>query len=221
MPLARKLARRYQYAGEPLDDLVQVASLGLVKAARRYDESRGIPFGAYAVVNITGELRRHLRDHGWAIHVPRGLKDRAVRVNGAIRETSGQSGGPPSAAQLGARLGLSEQEVLDAREVWPALQASSLDGPVWGRDESEPQPLAETIGSIDDGYELAEKRFTLQAELRRLSVRDRQVLQMRFFEGRTQRDIATRIGMSQMQVSRILSGALERLQLAAGPALVD
>jgi RNA polymerase sigma-B factor len=153
--------------------------------------------------------------------VPRGLKDRAVRVNGAIREASGQSGGPPSAAELAARLELSEQEVLDAREVWLALQASSLDGPVWGQDESDPQPLAETIGSIDDGYDLAEKRFTLQAELRRLSVRDRRVVQMRFFEGRTQRDIADRIGMSQMQVSRIVSGALDRLHLAAGPALVD
>jgi RNA polymerase sigma-B factor len=215
LPLARKLARRYQHAGESLEDLVQVASLGLVKAARRYDETRGVSFGTYAAYSINGELIRHLRDHTWALHVPRGVKDRALEVNRAIRAAE-QAGDMPSARELGERLEMSEQEVLDAREAWLALGADSLDGPVWRSGESEPEPLSETVGSLDDGYELADQRFTLTAAWRKLPVRERRVMYMRFIEDQRQQDIATRIGVSQMQVSRILKSALERLQLGVG-----
>jgi RNA polymerase sigma-B factor len=215
LPLARKLARRYQYGREPLEDLVQVASLGLVKAARRYDETRGVSFGTYAAYSINGELMRHFRDHTWALHVPRGVKDRALQVNRAIRVAE-QAGDVPTARELAERLELSEQEVLDAREAWLALEADSLDGPACSPGESEPEPLSEAVGSVDDGYELADERFTLTAAWRKLPVRERRVMYMRFIEDRRQHDIATRIGASQMQVSRLLRSALERLQLGAG-----
>jgi RNA polymerase sigma-B factor len=216
LPLARKLARRYQYGREPLEDLVQVASVGLVKAARRYDESRGVSFGTYAAYSINGELMRHFRDHTWAVHVPRGVKDRAIRVNRAIRVAE-QAGDLPSARELAERLELSEQEVLDARAAWLALEPDSLDGPVCSAGESEPEPLSETMGSVDDGYEHADQRFTLKDAWRSLPLRERRVVYMRFMEDQRQKDIATRLGLSQMQVSRILRSALERLQLAAGP----
>lgn len=212
LPLARKLARRYERGREPLEDLVQVASLGLVKAARRYDESRGVPFGTYAAYSIDGELKRHFRDHTWALYVPRGPKDRALKVNKAIRVAE-QSGDMPSARELADRLDLSEQEVLDAGEAWLALEADSLDTPVTSQDEQEPQSLLETMGSVDGGYELADQRFTLEAAWRKLPVRERRVLHMRFVEDRRQRDIATQIGVSQMQVSRILTRGIKRLQL--------
>jgi RNA polymerase sigma-B factor len=215
LPLARKLARRYHYGVEPLDDLVQVASLGLVKAAGRYDETRGVPFGAYAVQNIIGELRRHFRDHAWALHVPRGAKDNALAVNRAIRDAAERTGQTPSASELADRLGMSEQEILDARQAWLALETDSLDGPVRGPDESEPQLLLDTVGAVDEGYDLADQRLTIEAAWQKLPVRERRVLHMRFVEDQMQRDIAARIGVSQMQVSRMLRGAIERLQLAA------
>jgi RNA polymerase sigma-B factor len=216
LPLARKLARRYQYGREPLDDLVQVASLGLVKAARRYDETRGVPFGSYAVFSINGELKRHLRDHTWAVHVPRGAKDRALQVNHAINAAA-RSGDVLSARELAARLKLSEQEILEAREAWLALETDSLDGPGWNADEPDAQPASETMGLVDDGYERVDQLLTLEAAWRQLPVRERKILHMRFMEDHRQREIATRIGLSQMQVSRILRSALERLELAAGP----
>jgi RNA polymerase sigma-B factor len=216
LPLARKLARRYQYGREPLEDLVQVASLGLVKAARRYDDSRGVPFGSYAAHSINGELMRHFRDHTWALHVPRGAKDRALEVNRAIR-TSEQAGDVLSARELAMRLELSEQEVCDAQNALLALEADSLDHAVRSRDDSEPQPLAETLGYVDDGYELADRRLTLEAAWRTLPVRERRVVHMHFIEERRQKDIATEIGLSQMQVSRTLRSALKHLQLAASP----
>jgi RNA polymerase sigma-B factor len=215
LPLARKLARRYQHGADSLEDLVQVASLGLVKAARRFDETRGVSFGTYAAYSINGELMRHLRDHTWALHVPRSVKDRALEVNRAIRAAE-QAGDMPSARELAERLEMSEQEVLDAREAWLALEAESLDGPVCRSGESEPEALSETVGSLDDGYELADQRFTLTAAWRKLPVRERRVMYMRFIEDQRQQDIATRLGVSQMQVSRLLKSALERLELGAG-----
>jgi RNA polymerase sigma-B factor len=212
LPLARKLARRYERGREPLEDLVQVASLGLVKAAQRYDESRGVPFGTYAAYSIDGELKRHLRDHTWALHVPRGAKDRALQVNRAFSAAE-QSGHTLNARELADRLGLSEQEVLDANEAWLALEAQSLDAPATSQDEQEPQSLLETIGSVDGGYELADQRFTLEAAWRELPLRERRVLHMRFVEDQRQRDIATQIGVSQVQVSRMVSRGIKRLQL--------
>jgi RNA polymerase sigma-B factor len=213
MPLARKLAHRYHAAGEPIDDLVQVASVGLLKAVDRFDDQRGVSFTTYAVPTITGELKRYFRDNSWAVHVPRGTRDRALRIHGAIREISEQTGQRPATEQLAEQLDLSEHEVDDALGALTAFDAISLDGPAFGRDEPDSQSRSETLGSIDRHYELAEHRIALDAELDRLPSRDRRVLQMRFVEDRTQSDIAAHIGVSQMQVSRILRHTLERLRV--------
>jgi len=165
-----------------------------------------------------GELKRHFRDHAWALHVPRGVKDRALQLNHEL-QASDNAGDTPSASELAERLELSERQILEAREAWLALEVDSLDRPVRGQQEWEPQPVPETIGSVDDDYELADQRFTIEAACRKLPVRERLVLHMRFIEDRTQTDIAATIGLSQMQVSRILRGAIERLELAAGPEL--
>jgi RNA polymerase sigma-B factor len=213
LPLARKLARRYHGGGEPLEDLVQVASLGLVKALHRYDVDRGVSFSSYAVPTITGELKRYFRDNAWAVHVPRGMRERALQVHNAIRALSERTGRSPSTREIARHLKIDEQEVLDARIAYVAFDAMSLDAPVTG-DESEQQPRGETLGEIDEGYGLAEERVTVGRAVRKLPPEDRRVLHMRFIEDRTQSDIAGRIGVSQMQVSRILRRTLERLRLA-------
>jgi RNA polymerase sigma-B factor len=214
LPLSRKLARRYHGGGEPLEDLEQVATVGLVKALQRYDFDRGVSFSSYAVPTITGELKRYFRDNAWAVHVPRGMRERAVRVNGAIRSLSERSGRTPSDRELATHLKLDEQEVLDARTAYVAFDAASLDAPV-AQDDGDPGPRSETIGELDEGFELAEDRVMIDRALRRLPPQHRRVLHMRFVEDRTQSDIAKRIGVSQMQVSRILRRTLERLRSAA------
>jgi RNA polymerase sigma-B factor len=213
MPLARKLAHRYRGAGEPIDDLIQVANVGLLKAVDRYDERRGVAFTTYAVPTITGELKRYFRDNSWAVHVPRGTRDRALRIHGVIREVSEKTGQRPASDELAEQLSLSKHDVDDALGALTAYDAISLDGPAFGRDEPETQSRSETIGSLDTHFELAENRIALDAELEKLPSRDRRVLQMRFVEDRTQSDIAADIGVSQMQVSRILRRTLERLRL--------
>jgi RNA polymerase sigma-B factor len=212
LPLARDLARRYYSGGEPLDDLVQVASLGLVKAVERYDETRGVSFTSYAVPTITGELRRHFRDHVWPVHVPRGMQERALSVNKASRQASERTGRTPTACELSKRMGLTEPEVLDAQQAYAAFDTLSLDAPGPGGDDLEPRPRVETIGSVDGGYERVEDRLAIETAVRRLPVRERRALRMRFVEERTQTDIAARLGVSQMQVSRILRAVLGRLR---------
>jgi RNA polymerase sigma-B factor len=212
MPLARSLACRYhQSRREPLDDLVQVASLALVKAARRYDGTRGVSFGAYAISRIEGELKNHLRDHTWAVHVPRSAKERALRLHRAVLACE-QQGIAPTTSRLAERLGMTEQEVLEARQAWQASEASSLDGS--GRQEQSERPFPETVGVPDERYELVEQRDMLKAACRVLRMRDRRILHMKFFEDRTQAEIAANIGVSQMHVSRVLNGALARLEVA-------
>jgi RNA polymerase sigma-B factor len=212
LPLARKLAYRYHDAGEPFDDLVQVASLGLVKAVDRFDTARGVAFTTYAVPTITGELKRHFRDNSWAVHVPRGTRDRALRVHGAIRDLTETSGRRPAGRELARKLSLSSQQLDEALGALGAFDAVSLDAPAVP-SEQEAQSRSETIGAPDSDYELAERRITIDAALKRMPSRERRVLRMRFVEDRTQADIAAHIGVSQMQVSRILRGALERLRL--------
>jgi RNA polymerase sigma-B factor len=213
LPLARKLARRYhRYRREPLDDLMQVASLGLVKAARRYEEGRGVSFAAYATAIIEGELKHHLRDHTSAVHLPRSAKERALRLNRAMLACE-QDGIAPTIQQLAERLGITEQEVHDARQALQALETRSLDGPI-GEDHSEPRPIAETVGCCDHRFELAEMRCTLAAAWRMLRLSDRRILHLRFFEDSTQAEIAAKIGMSQVHVSRTMKGALAQLQVA-------
>jgi RNA polymerase sigma-B factor len=213
LPLARKLARRYHGGGEPLEDLVQVASVGLVKAIQRYDDRRGVSFSSYAVPTITGELKRYFRDNSWATHVPRGMRERALEVNKAIRQAVEKTGRTPRPRELAEQLELEEREVLEAMRAYAGFDASSLDEPVFRSDEHEEQPRLETIGTAEDSYELADDRMTINSVLRRLPVQDRRVLHMRFVEDRTQSEIASRIGVSQMQVSRILRRTLGRLRI--------
>jgi RNA polymerase sigma-B factor len=214
LPLARKLARRYHGGGEPLEDLVQVANVGLIKALQRYDSERGVSFSTYAVPTITGELKRYFRDNAWAVHVPRGMRERAVRVNAAIRSLSEKTGRTPTDRELAKHLKIEEQEVLDARTAYGAFDAASLDAPVT-QEDGDSGPRGETLGTMDRGYELADARVTIGRALRRLPPQYQHVLHMRFVEDRTQSDIARRIGVSQMQVSRILRRTLERLRVTA------
>jgi RNA polymerase sigma-B factor len=214
LPLARRLAARYHSAGEPFDDLLQVASLGLVKAVDRFDHTRGVAFTTFAVPTISGELKRHFRDNSWAVHVPRGMRDRALKVHATIKEISEDTGERPPSDELAERLEMSERQVDDALGALGAFDAISLDGPAYQGSEPEAQSRGETVGAVDGRYELAEDRATLQKALKQIPSRDRRVLQMRFVEDRTQSDIASHIGVSQMQVSRILRRALERLRQA-------
>jgi RNA polymerase sigma-B factor len=214
LPLARRLAARYSGGGETHDDLFQVASLGLVKAVDRFDHDRGVAFTTYAVPTISGELKRHFRDNSWAVHVPRGTRDRALQVHATIREISERTGERPPNDELAARLSMSERQVDDALGALGAFDTISLDGPAYQGSETDGQTRGETIGAEDARYELAEDRETIREALKHIPSRDRRVLQMRFLEERTQSDIAADIGVSQMQVSRILRRALERLRQA-------
>ena len=215
--LARHLALRYSDSGEPLDDLIQVASLGLVKAVDRFDATRGVAFTTFAVPTILGELRRHFRDHGWAIHVPRDLKEAALRVKGAVAAHSeqGEAGRrAPTPAQLSAATGLPVETVLEALEVAGAHRVLSLDAPAGGADE-ETSALGDLLGREDAGLDRAEERVLLRRLATVLGEREREILRLRFAEDLTQSEIGARIGVSQMQVSRIIRAALARLHAAA------
>jgi RNA polymerase sigma-B factor len=211
LPLARQLARRYERADEPIDDLVQVASMGLVKAVERFDPSRGVAFSSFAVPTILGELKRYFRDVGWAVHVPRGMQERALEVNRAVTELSRDLGRSPTPAELAGFTGLSHEEVLEAMEAAVAYDSVSLEAPR-SDDDPDSEGVAERIGVEDSGYELAEYAATLAPELRALSERDRLVLQLRFGEDMTQSEIAERIGVSQMHVSRLIRRALAQVR---------
>lgn len=210
LPLARKLARRYNVGHEPFDDLLQVASLGLVKAVDRFDCSRGNAFSSFAVPTILGELKRYFRDHGWAVHVPRGAQERAVKVEDAQQQLSAKSGRAPTVPELAEYLELSIEEVLESLETARAHHATSLDAPHDDGD-GESATLVETFGDEDPDLTLADARITIGLVSAQLSSRERQVLAMRFVEDLTQTQIAELIGVSQMQVSRILRRSIARL----------
>lgn len=209
--LARHLARRYADSGEPYDDLVQVASIGLVKAVDRYDPERGVSFSSYAVPTILGELRRHFRDRGWAIHVPRDLKEAALRVEKALK---GHAGRAPTPAQLAKETGLTVEVVLEALEVSGAHRALSLDAPTraGGADDEAPT-IGERLGGHDDELDRARDRATIARLSRVLEPREREILRLRFEEDLTQSEIGARIGVSQMHVSRLIRTALMRMRL--------
>jgi RNA polymerase sigma-B factor len=213
LPLARQLARRYQRPNEPLDDLVQVASIGLVKAIDRYDPERGTAFSSYAVPTILGELKRYFRDSGWAVHVPRGMQERVMRLNQAIGKLSRELGHSPSAAELADAMDLPREEVLEAMEAAVAYDAASLDAPRGGDDEAE--SYADALGEEDERFELIEYSAAIAPTLKALPERDRLVLHLRFVEDLTQSEIAERIGVSQMHVSRLIRRALTRLRTVA------
>ena len=214
MPLARRLAGRYNRRPDSLDDLTQVAALALVKAVDRFDPTRGIAFSSYAVPTIVGEIKRHFRDHGWAVRPPRALAERALRVEGAVREFSGLHHHAPTVAELCERMGLSEEDVLDALHAGRAANASSLDAPL-ARQDDVAVSLGERLGDDDDGYGLAEQRVLLEGLLRGVSPRDREILHMRYFQDMTQAEIGEVFGVSQMQVSRLVRSSIERMQIVA------
>ena len=211
LPLARKLARRYSGAHEPFDDLLQVASLGLVKAIDRFDTSRGTAFSSFAVPTILGELKRYFRDLGWSVHVPRGAQELALKVEEARQRMMSRTGRPPSVPELAEYLELSIEDVLEALETAGAHHTASLDAP---RDDGEEESgtLGDAFGQVDERFALVDDKVTIAAAARHLGARERRVLLLRFVEDMTQSQIASMIGVSQMQVSRILRRALEQLR---------
>jgi RNA polymerase sigma-B factor len=217
LPLARSLARRYERRGEPLDDLVQVASLGLVKAIDRFDAERGLSFSSYAVPTMLGELRRYFRDSGWALHVPREMQERILKVNRAVELLSGQLGHSPSPQLLAEELDLPVEEVLEAIAANAAYATTSLDTPL-SSGEKERGTVAESFGETDGRFEFVEDRASIGPALRTLPERDRLILHMRFVQDLTQSEIAERIGISQMHVSRLIRRALEQVRQAADQA---
>ena len=212
MPLAESLARRYQHAGQPIEDLVQVACIGLINAVDRFDGDRGVSFQSYAVPTILGELKRYHRDRGWAIRVPRRLQEHALMVKNAVPVLAQELGRSPTLKEIGEHTGMSEEEVLEALDAQEAYTSVSLDAPAeW---DGESSSLAERLAADDTDLELTEDWAEFTPHLRRLSARERRIILLRFFGDRTQSEIADELGISQMHVSRLLSRALDSLREA-------
>lgn len=210
LPLARKLARRYAGSNEPYEDLVQVASLGLVKAVERFDPERGFAFTSFAVPTIVGELKRYFRDAGWALHVGRSAQERARQIAEARREVSTRQGRSPSVPELAQYLECSEEEVLEGVQAGEAYDTVSLDAPA--RGENETVRRLDTLGGEDDRLGRVDDQATVFAAAQHLPERERRILYLRFGEDLTQAEIADRVGVSQMQVSRLLGKSVRRLQ---------
>ncbi len=216
LPLARQLARRYQRASEPLDDLLQVASMGLIKAIDRFDAERDIAFSSYAVPTILGEIKRHFRDRTWAVRVPRDLQELTLKVDKAVGKLSEDLHRQPSVAEIGGAVGADEEMVLEALQAGGAYRAVSFDAPRGGNDgDDDVSTLGDSIGFDEDGFDRAEERATLALLMASLSAREREVLRMRFEDDMTQAEIGAVVGVSQMQISRVIRQALARLRAAA------
>ena len=211
LPLARKLARRYVQSSEPYEDLVQVASLGLVKAVERFDPGRGFAFSSFAVPTIVGELKRYFRDTAWALHVDRGAQERARRITDAQQKLSSRTGRMPTVDEIAQYLEMSQEEVLDGLQTAEAYGAVSLDAPL-STEEDEESSRLEAIGEPDQRLELVDDHATIFEAARHLPTREREILYLRFGEDLTQSEIAERVGVSQMQVSRLLRRSLHRLR---------
>ena len=214
LPLARSLVRRYERRGGSFEDLMQVASLGLVKAVDRFEPERGFSFSSYAVPTMLGELRRYFRDSEWALHVPREIQERVIKVNAAVERLSGELGVSPSPAQLADELKLPVEKVLEAIAANAAYDTASLDTPLRSSDD-ESQTIAATVGETDRRFELIEAGASIGPALKALPERDRLLLQLRFVEDLTQTEIAERMGISQMHVSRLIRRALEEVRCQA------
>ncbi|MEV4345186.1 RNA polymerase sigma factor SigF [Actinoplanes sp. NPDC049596] len=210
LPLAQHLARRYAGRGEPTDDLVQVAMVGLIKAVDRYDADHGVDFAAFAIPTILGELKRHFRDKAWAIRVPRRLQELRMAITAANNELSHTLGRAPTVADIAAHLQVTEEDVLEGLEGARAYSTTSLSSPV-GEDDG--QELSDTLGAEDHGFELAELHIALGPALATLDEREQTILSLRFYGNRTQTEIAETIGVSQMHVSRLLARALAKLRV--------
>ena len=217
LPFARDLARRYSYTDEPLDDLVQVASLGLIKAIDRFDPDRGAKFTSFAAPTILGELKRHFRDKGWAMRVPRDLQERALVVIRAAEALSKELGRSPKPREVASAVGCSVEEVLEAQQAAASYEAASLDAPT-ARDDNDGASLVDMLGDTDGAYELVEERDAIASTWKELPDVERSVLELRFVHDLNQSEIGERIGYSQMHVSRLLRRALNRMEEAAAAA---
>jgi RNA polymerase sigma-B factor len=214
--LAEHLARRFANRGVPVDDLIQVASLGLVKAVERFDPDRGLEFSTFATPTIVGELKRHFRDKGWAVRVPRRVQELHVEINALVGELTQKLGRSPTIPEIAERAGASEEEILEAMEAGQAYRSASIDSPGSGGDSDDGAPgLADQLGSTDSALLDAENRMLLADLIQTLPKREQLMLHLRFFEGMTQSQIAERLGISQMHVSRLLAKSLNLLREAA------
>jgi RNA polymerase sigma-B factor len=209
MPLVRALARRYAGRGEPLEDLVQVGSIGLIKAIDRFDVNRGVELTTYAIPTIVGELRRHFRDKSWALHVPRRLKELNLKLSRLMEDLTAQLGRSPTVAELAEAAGVEEEEVIDALESSHAYTSRSLSA--LSDEDSDLDPL-QWLGAEEPAYDTAEDRHLLATGLAALDDRERRIVHLRFYEGLTQSQIAREVGISQMHVSRLLRRALEKMR---------
>jgi RNA polymerase sigma-B factor len=210
--LAEYLARRFTNRGEPLDDLIQVASLGLLKAVDRFDPERGLEFSTYATPTIVGELKRHFRDKGWAVRVPRRVQELHLRLGSVVNVLSQDLGRSPTIGEIAQAASVSEEDVLEAIEAGHAYRFTSLDAPSSAEEEGT---LASQLGEDDQALVDSEHRMALSPLIARFPARERTILHLRFFEGLTQSEIASRLGISQMNVSRLLARSLAQLRSSA------
>jgi RNA polymerase sigma-B factor len=210
LPLVEHLARRFRNRGEPYDDLVQVATIGLIKSVDRFDPDRGVEFSTYATPTIVGEIKRHFRDKGWAVRVPRRLQELRLSLTSATSELSQRNGRAPTVPELAGQLGISEEEVLEGLESANAYSTLSLDAGDQTDDDSV--AVVDTLGVDDEGLEGVEYRESLKPMLERLPPREKKILMLRFFRNMTQSEIALEVGISQMHVSRLLARTLAQLR---------
>jgi RNA polymerase sigma-B factor len=218
MPLARQLAARYQRPEEPFDDVFQVACFGLVKAVDRFDADRGVAFSSYAVPTITGEIKRHFRDRAWAVRVPRDLQEQALRVERVAADRTRELGRRPTVEEVAATMAIAVEDVLEALDAAAAYRATSLDTPLAAGDEDAGGSLGDVVGTIDQGFLRAEQRAELGSLMRSLTRIERAVVRLRFEHDLTQSEIGDRLGISQMQVSRVLRRSITKLRTTADVA---
>ena len=210
LPLVEYLARRFAGRGEPLDDLIQVATIGLIKAVDRFDPERGVEFSTYATPTIAGEIKRHFRDKGWAVRVPRRLQELKLSLTRASSDLTQKLGRAPTVAELATHLNLSEEDILEGLESAHAYSTVSLDAP--DSDDDDGPAVADSLGMVDDALEGVEYRESLKPLLEALPAREKRILLLRFFSGMTQSQIASELGISQMHVSRLLARTLTQLR---------
>jgi RNA polymerase sigma-B factor len=211
LPLARQLARRYQGGSEPLEDLEQVASLALVRAVDGFDHTRGTAFSSYAVPSIAGAIKRHFRDHGWSVRVPRDLQELSLRVERLSQELHTDTGRPPSTAEVAASAGVDVEQVVAARVAYRALHSDSLDSPRHSEMDDDGGSLLDTLGDTDANLDRVIERSKLDAMINSLEARDRLIVRLYFQGELTQTQIGDRLGLSQMHISRLLRGAVKQL----------
>jgi RNA polymerase sigma-B factor len=214
--LAEYLARRFKNRGEPIEDLIQVALLGLLKAVERFDPSRGLEFSTFATPTIVGELKRHFRDKGWAVRVPRRVQELHLRMGTVVNNLSQELGRSPTIPEIAQRAEVSVDEVLEAMEAGRAYRFSSIDAPAGDDEDRAQNPAAAQLGEDDTGIEEVEQRMLLSPLIASLPKREQMIVHLRFFRGMTQSEIAARLGISQMHVSRLLARSLAQLRDRAG-----